>query len=257
MNPRSNSVTWTLADVRVHNDYITVRPQGFDQANLPVLYLLHGQGDVAEDWYAHPRKGLLLNLLNQHLPFPVLVVLPVCGDKSKARSEPPLNDMVTRFDTIRQEVERGGRGAIDGNRSIILGISMGGKQSLAIVLHESTKGKSGKPFQLLGILSGKFQGNNMNELNPILDPAKWRQAVPPVFHYCGSGPGVTVPATADSPERRSVGDEQFYPNNEEVAKRVGAKILSDAKGQHNWNFWRPQLAEFFRRVAGIWGFASS
>lgn len=144
--------------------------------------------------------------------------------------------MVSRFDTIRQEVERGSRGTIDNTRRIILGISMGGKQSLAIVLHESTKGKEGKPFQLLGILSGKFQGNNINELNPILDPAQWRQAVPPVFHYCGSGASVTIQATADSPERKSVGDEQFYPNNEEVARRVGAKIQSDAKGQHNWNF---------------------
>ena len=83
----------------------------------------------------------------------------------------------------------------DRARQAILGISMGAKQALTLVLDDAANAG----FSVLGLLRGRFQDKHIDEVHG--GPASW----PPnrgrtfqlYFHYCGQGadiPGAEEPA---------------------------------------------------------------
>jgi enterochelin esterase-like enzyme len=194
---------------------------------VPLAYLLHGQFDSPEDWWG--AKGQIPGILTGLRAAPMILVMPLCvaaaAEDRKAQQEPPLAEFLRRFDAIDQAVREQYASRIDPQKRAILGISMGGKQALALRLLRPD-------FSAVGVLSGKLQGGNKDELLNFV--RAFPQAYPSTptlyFHYCGAG--------------RT--DQQFYGNNEAVCSSLGGQLRSRPDGEHNWWFWRPQMAEFFR-----------
>jgi hypothetical protein len=123
---------------------------------------------------------------------------------------------------------------------------MGAKQALAVLLKE--KDEAG--FSVLGLLSGMFQDPHLNKVNDYVYPV-WPSSLGSelslYFHYCGKGHDIRTQG------RLLRGDHGFFANNEIVCtKLAGQEIRTRADGLHNWNFWRPELAEFLKLISHIW-----
>lgn len=130
----------------------------------------------------------------------------------------------------------------------MLGISMGAKQVLTILLGDGVSAG----VSVLGLLSGMFQGDHLAAVHG--DPSSWPtnvgQSLELYFHYCGRGGD--VPDGTEAPAGRR-GDAAFFENNNLVCTRLGGtelRVRDD--GMHNWFFWRPELAEFFRALNTVW-----
>jgi len=135
----------------------------------------------------------------------------------------------------------------DESRQGILGISMGAKQALAVVLKEENKAG----FNVLGLLSGMFQDPHLHLLKRYVYP-NWRSSLGSqlslYFHYCGKGDDIQRTG-----EKTLRGDRLFFPNNQKVcAELTAGAIRTRDDGLHNWEFWRLELEEFLRLRSHIW-----
>jgi len=192
-----------------------------------LAYLLHGQFDTHEDWWG--AKGQIPGILTGLRAPPMILIMPLCVtaplQDRKFQQEPPLAEFLRRFDVIDKTVNERYGPRIDQSKRAVLGISMGGKQALALQFVRAT-------FAAVGVLSGKLQGGNKDELLEFASSfSPGRSSSPRLyFHYCGAG-GT---------------DDQYYKSNEVVCSNLGGELRSRPNGDHNWSFWRPQIAEFFR-----------
>jgi enterochelin esterase family protein len=114
-------------------------PPGYSEqsAPLPVVYLKHGYGDGAAAWTAVGQAHVIAdNLLAQHLIVPMLIVMPwghVVSPRFATREQQMQNDAgVERelFEDVIPYVESHYRAATTADRRAIVGLSMGGGQSL-------------------------------------------------------------------------------------------------------------------------------
>ncbi|MCA1816773.1 MAG: esterase family protein, partial [Acidobacteria bacterium] len=210
------------------------------------LYLLHGQFDSLDNW---EKYGQLGNLLASVKPVPMLIVMPFCGDLKNAGQDPGVGAFMDHFDTIRKEL-------LDSlnpspPKEAILGISMGGRQALAIAL------KNKGVFSALGVLSGKLQGGFHKELTDELAkrhvpyPQELGKQLALYHHYCGQGDDAKT--LVDGKEKTRSGDKKFYDNNKAACAELGGELHTLPDGMHNWNYWRDQIAEFIKRLSEIWG----
>ncbi len=206
-------------------------PEGQIQ-HLPVVYLLHGQYDTEADWFG--KKAQLPGILAGVGAPPMILVMPFCGleklKSAKEQKDPGLETFARRFKLITAATEKS-FGTLDGPSGVV-GISMGGRQALFIALRGMMP-----EISALGVLSGKLQAPFAEELETLVggwDP----QAIASLrlyFHYCGSGGS----------------DERFLPGNRAVCQGLGGDLLTRENADHNWWFWRPQLAEFFREFSKL------
>ena len=223
-------IFWKIPEKLIPNlEFVYTKPS-VDGGSLPTLYLLHGQFDTEDDWWS--EKGQLEEILLGINATPMLIVMPFCSKEKltnpRDQNEPSLSDFKARFDGIVQKVE--GHFKPDHTKKAILGISMGGKQALAVVLNAKRK------YSALGVLSGKLQGNNYGELKEFVKiwPQNLKQELNLYFHYCGTE------------------EVAFYENNKKVCNELGGEIRTQKEGTHGWDFWRPELTEFIRKLAQIW-----
>ncbi len=206
-------------------------PEGEIQ-RLPVVYLFHGQYDTEADWFG--KKAQLPGILSGIGAPPMMLVMPFCGleklKSAKEQKDPGLEAFARRFKLIRAAVERSF--ATQDGPSGVVGISMGGRQALYVALRGMIP-----EISALGVLSGKLQAPFAEELEAVVggwDP----QAIASLrfyFHYCGSG-GT---------------DERFLEGNRAVSDGLGRNLRTRDNADHNWWFWRPQLAEFFREFSKL------
>jgi enterochelin esterase family protein len=131
--------------------YVVYTPPGYDpkrKIGYPVLYLLHGFSDTEEGWTRSGQADLMLDrMLSEGKIVPMIVVMPrgygdfdAVNRKPGAAPDPTLNDRnIERFDRtlieeVVPEVER--EYNVDKGRQhrAIIGLSMGGQESLAIGL---------------------------------------------------------------------------------------------------------------------------
>jgi len=219
-------------------DTVIAYSEGAGEGPLPVLYLLHGQFDWETDWWDEQR-GQLNNILAAVQPGPMLLVAPRCIrqrlDVRRNQLEPDLTQFVNSFPSIQAAVRAQNGGSIE--RQAILGISMGGKQALAIVLTHPGE------YDALGVLSPKLQGENYNQLARMAPGMNGFAANTGLFyyHYCGALENGRLGPT-------------FVPNNRRVATAVGGgNVMRDnPQGLHNWTFWRPEVQEFMSELAALW-----
>jgi enterochelin esterase family protein len=131
---------------RGQSDYFVYTPPGYDPggAPYPVLYLLHGYSDMADDWTTIGGANFILDaLIAAGKAKPMVVVMPlgygdmslINGDwKSQIGRSNALFSQVL-ISEIMPQVERHYHVSTDAKDRAITGLSMGGLQSLDIGLH--------------------------------------------------------------------------------------------------------------------------
>lgn len=116
-------------------------PPGYEAGNseYPVLYLLHGSGDTEADWTGIGRANVIVdNLLAAGKAKPMIIVMPYGHTPSPTVADRPRGD-ITVFEKdllgdVIPFVEKLYRTSKDQKQRAIVGLSMGGGQSLAIGL---------------------------------------------------------------------------------------------------------------------------
>jgi enterochelin esterase-like enzyme len=162
-----------------NSDYYVYTPPGYDPSaavSLPVLYLLHGYSDTAEDWTQLGKADVILdNLIAAGKATPMVVVMPLgYGDMAILKGyEPGLDKNDALFERVLLEevmpaVESQYNIARRREGRAIAGLSMGGDQSLRIGLGHpdlfaSVGGFSGNSdFVLNAVNAGKYDAKKAN-----------------------------------------------------------------------------------------------
>ncbi|HET9833985.1 MAG TPA: alpha/beta hydrolase-fold protein [Vicinamibacterales bacterium] len=216
-------------------------PPGYGNSRdrFPVLYLLHGAGDVDESWSSVGRAGAILdNLIADHKAKPMLIVMPA-GHVNGAGAalgapvstnavvngpDPFLNDFVA---DVMPYVEKNYRVLTDRDHRAIAGLSMGGGQTLNIALPHLDR------FAYIGVFSSGIPTNVAEswerEHLTELDNSAAKRGLK--LLWFGTGKDDFVMTTT----RSSV----------VLMKKHGfAPVFVESEGGHTWSNWRDYLAAF-------------
>jgi len=213
-------------------------PPGYDprgQRLYPVVYLLHGFGDREEAWIdAGHANSIADNLVAQARIGPVIIVMPYghpvpveTRDLSKGYSERNLAAMQQDLlGEVIPLVERDYRADARAEKRAIVGLSMGGGQSLVIGL--------GHPevFKWVGGFSSSAPDRNLDSIFAAVlkDPE-----VRPHLLWIGVGR-----------------DDSLLKRNEAFHAWLDGKgvahtwVVSD--GAHEWPVWRSYLPQFLELI---------
>jgi len=249
------SLPWELNDVphgEIHHhfyrsavaeddrDFYVYTPPGYDPASkktYPVLYLLHGYSDDASGWTAVGRANVILdNLVAQGKAKPMIVVMPLgYGTMEVIRigwggisNHPDVHEKNrTKFTEallteVMPKVESEYRVAKDRNSRAIVGLSMGGSESLLTGLNNLDK------FAWIGAFSAGGLPDPFDKDFPGLD-SKANQQLKLLWIACGT-------------EDRLI---TVNRNLREWLKTKGIQHTDiETPGMHTWMVWRRNLAEF-------------
>ena len=209
-------------------------PPGYQQDSAkryPVLYLLHGAGDNDSHWTLLGRANVIAdNLRADGKAVPMLIVMPdghvldrsrerETGDRSRWR-EPFEKDLL---ESVLPLVEANYRVLTDAQHRGIVGLSMGGGQSIGVGLGHFDR------FAWVGAFSAAVSGDD-----PVL--AKLRSS----------------PAAANEKLKLlwiAIGKDDFLlARNRDFIKALDELKIRhsyrETEGRHAWGVWRSYLAEF-------------
>ena len=206
-------------------------PPGYETgtAPLPVLYLLHGATDSDDAWPTVGHAGAILdNLIAQGKAVPMIIVMPA-GHTSKEFHFSPggprmghdafNEDLVS---VIVPYVDGHYRTLGDRNHRAIVGLSMGGAQTLAVSLNHSAD------FAWVGVFSSGFFPSMMKDAEQT-DLANYRASGKPFrLFWVGIGKSDFLLQTS----RATVA----------LLNKYGVKTeMHETEGFHSWNVWRDHL----------------
>ena len=207
-------------------------PPGYDKSrkDFPVMYLLHGSGDNDATWTALGRAHVIIdNLLAQKKAQPMIVVMT---DGHAAFSQPSTNAEARARNTKAFEsdllgdvmpfVEENYRTINKRESRAIIGLSMGGGQSLAIGLNHP------ELFAWLGAMSASTPEES-SVAKALAEPDAMNKKLK-LFWI-------------------AIGKDDFLLNRNEQFNRLltskGIKhIYEITEGNHSWPVWRRYLADF-------------
>jgi enterochelin esterase family protein len=213
-------------------------PPDYDRGkNYPVLYLLHGAGDVESGWTLIGRANNILdNLIAEGKARPMVVVMPLghavqsflAGPPKPATAAAPPAGALTAFgrdlvEDVMPLVERSYKVSRRSDDRAIGGLSMGGGQTINVAF--------GRPelFRYVVVMSSGAQGIEQNYPAFFADPA----AVNRQFKLLWVGVGKDdALATGGS---RVLDDVLTRRNIRHVYRVTG--------GRHEWSVWRHHLHE--------------
>ncbi len=204
-------------------------PPGYEtsQQKYPVLYLLHGNGQIEASWTWTGRANVIMdNLLADGKIKPMIVVMPY-GHVPREIKPAPAGPIGADAAVIEKElltgvqplVESRYRVLADRNHRAIGGLSMGAGQSMAIGLHNLDR------FAYIAAFSG---GGNREEWEKM-DAAVLNQKLKVLWIGCGTeDPGYNgVKGMADML----------------TAKKVKV-IWNQSGGGHSWPNWQVYLSKY-------------
>jgi enterochelin esterase-like enzyme len=129
---------------RATRQFLVYTPPDYDKnrsARYPVVYLLHGNNDLAVGWTMAGKANLILdNLIADKKAVPMIVVMPwghaLPFGASPAAGQPSNNDLFERYllEDVRPLVEAKYRTAPGRRNRAVVGLSMGGAQALQLGL---------------------------------------------------------------------------------------------------------------------------
>ena len=249
--PGNPPMLWEMRDVP-HGDITTITyrstaagdqrrvaiytPPGYqpDQAaKLPVLYLLHGNGENESSWVQYGRANLIAdNLLAEGRMKPMIIVMPkghaYKPGETPAPGTPPLiafKASVFKEDllgTIVPLVEKRFQVKTDQPNRAIMGLSMGGAQSLSIGLGNLDR------FSYVGIFSaGGNSGSNVLA-RLTADPKSANEKLKMLWIACG---------------RLDKGFAGVEILNDDLTKAGIVHTYKTTDGAHDWINWREYLTE--------------
>jgi enterochelin esterase-like enzyme len=229
-------------------------PPGYQQGKdrLPVFYLLHGAGDSDEAWTSVGRAGFILdNLIAAKKAKPMIVVMPAGHTRQAGRGYPGApnpaiqaigDEFVADFVTdLMPYVEKNYRVLTDRSHRAIAGLSMGGSQTLNIVIPRLDKFAYVGVYSS-GILSGFGSPRSAAAPNSGETRSPWEQQ-----HL----------AELDNAEAKKglkllwfrTGKDDFLLNTTRASvdlfKKHGFQPeYAESSGGHTWLNWRDYLIEF-------------
>ena len=210
-------------------------PPSYDQqpdARFPTLYLQHGSGDNQATWIAHGKAHWILdNLLAQGRAKPMVVVMmdghaSLSGDRGPG---PQSNTALFERDLLEEVmpfIEANYRVKPDAANRSIVGLSMGGGQSLTIGLNHLDRFAWGGGFS--------SSAPSRETVAGALDNADASNAkLKLLWIACGK-------------------DDFLLKRNEDFIALLKEKNLRHewhlTEGSHSWPVWRGYLAEFAPKV---------
>jgi enterochelin esterase-like enzyme len=217
-------------------------PPGYDNGKdrYPVLYLLHGSGDEDSGWSTIGRAGFIIdNLLSDKKAKPLIVVMPngsmprPANRSEDAEARAALRKQFTNelLNDVIPVVEKNYRVLADSEHRALAGLSMGGAQTLGVVLSHPEK------FAYVAVWSAGIR-ESADEFAKqhaafLSDPARINKQIK-LFSVC-------------------VGDKDFAlagsKNLSEALKKHGIKNeLHVSGGGHTWINWRHYLNELAPRL---------
>ncbi|MFL6449653.1 MAG: alpha/beta hydrolase-fold protein [Bryobacteraceae bacterium] len=223
----SVSTLWQKSTILDRTERMIVYlPPGYEQASAryPVLYLVHGSGDVPESWVNAGHANFILdNLIAQNKVKPMLIVMPAGHARlyDAPRGESPNNNEKFEQYLVKEViplVESTFRTASGPRNRALAGLSMGGGHSIYTGFHHPDL------FGALGIFSPGLSA----EPDPKLTDPK---SLKLIWISCGDQDNTVryekIKAWAESVKPEGV-DTSFhtYP------------------GAHTWPVWRMSLTDF-------------
>ncbi len=213
-------------------------PPGYDRGrNYPVLYLLHGAGDVESGWTLIGRANNILdNLIAEGKARPMVVVMPLghavqsflAGPpKAAAAAAPPAGaGGLTAFgrdliEDVMPLVERSYKVSRRPAARALGGLSMGGGQTINVAF--------GRPalFRYVVIMSAGSQGIEQNYPAFFADPA----AINTQFKLLWVGVG--------KDDALATGGSRVL--DEVLTRRSIRHVYQVTSGRHEWSVWRHHL----------------
>ena len=236
-------------------------PPGYETSRdrYPVLYLLHGAGDVDDSWTSVGRAGFILdNLIAASSAKPMIVVMPaghvngagaaLGGSVPVAAAEgipgigsgpdPFANDFLT---DLMPYVEKNYRVLTDRQSRAIAGLSMGGNQTLNIAIPHLDK------FAYIGVFSSGIISAGRGA-----PPSADSTSAP----FAEAWERQHLAALDNAANKRGLnllwfgtGKEDFLiattRSTVELLKKHGFKpVFVESEGAHTWLNWRDYLSTF-------------
>jgi len=209
-------------------------PPGYEKgtARYPVLYLVHGSGDVPESWVNAGHANFILdNLIADGKAKPMIVVMPA---GHAVPFSAPRNGPVTNNDLFEQYLVKEVIPAVEGKYRVapgarnraLAGLSMGGGHTIY------TGFSHPELFHALGIFSPGLPRDFESKFAPVLkDPKAFNAKVNMVWVACGDQDG-----TVQYP-RVKAWEESLNQHG------IPATFHTYA-GAHTWPVWRMSLGDF-------------
>lgn len=214
-------------------------PPGYDKstARYPVLYLLHGSGDVAASWTQAGKTNLILDsLIAEKKAVPMIVVMPPghavpfgSRPEVQAKNTPLFEEYLLK--EIVPWVDSKYRVAAGRENRAIAGLSMGGGQSSNIGFGHL------ELFGAIGVFSSSGGADWATRYKTQFADPKGTNAKLSVF-WMGIG-------------KQDPGYQRAKQFSEMLTKSQIRNTFHETEGAHVWSVWRWCLTEFapllFRR----------
>lgn len=204
-------------------------PPGYDKdpaAKFPVLYLFHGSGDNEATWTSFGHAHLIAdNLLAQGKAKAVIIAMTdghaVVGPEARGKNV----EMFGRdlLEDVMPFIEANYRTKTDRESRAIVGLSMGGGQSLTVGLNNLDR------FAWVGGFSSAIGNPEVAVASALADPAATNAKLKLLWIACGKDDGLVKNAQALS---------------EVLTKKEIKHQLLITEGNHSWPVWRKYLADF-------------
>jgi enterochelin esterase-like enzyme len=203
-------------------------PPGYESSKLkyPVLYLLHGNGQIEASWTWTGRANVIMdNLLAEAKIKPMIVVMPYghVPREIKTAAAAPANDAGAiekeLLTAVKPMVESKYRVLADRNHRAIGGLSMGAGQSMSIGLHNLDQ------FAYIAAFSG---GGNRTEWEKA-NPALLNQKLKVLWIGCGT----------EDPGYNGVKAMDDLLTNNHVRH-----VWNQSGGGHSWPNWQAYLSKY-------------
>jgi enterochelin esterase family protein len=202
-------------------------PPGYEtsQQKYPVLYLLHGNGQIEASWTWTGRANVIMdNLLADGKIKPMIVVMPYGHIPREIKPDPtgPADPMAPEKElltAVKPEVEKKYRTLTDRDHRAIGGLSMGAAQSLSIGLHNLDQ------FAYIAAFSG---GGNRAEWEKA-DPAMLNKKLKVLWIGCG---------TEDPGYKGVKGMDDL------LSEKKVKHVWNESGGGHSWPNWQVYLSKY-------------
>jgi enterochelin esterase-like enzyme len=232
-------------------------PPGYDAENggpCPLLYLLHGVGDIEYSWELYGKASAILDRLIEDTSIqPLIVVMPFGfqSNEQKFRREFPKKSWFDEYiSSAIQTLERAYKvhvpatGDTRAPKRAIAGLSMGGKQALEFGLDHL------ELFSAIGNFSGAIQMRSNNDPLPgLINVCKGKIAqvkrLSAFYHGCGQ----------DDEIGKGTNHPLIDANQQLVDELNGLGIMCELdkkKGKHEWIVWRDCFETFVKLLVKKW-----
>ncbi|MEO8597294.1 MAG: alpha/beta hydrolase-fold protein [Candidatus Solibacter sp.] len=207
-------------------------PPGYEsgKSKYPVLYLLHGNGQIEASWTWTGKANVILdNLIADGKAKPMVVVMPYGHVPREIKSAPgtpqPPNDPnaieIELLTGVKPLVESRYRVLTNRESRAIAGLSMGGMQSMTIGIHNLDK------FAYIGAFSGTAARQEWEKMDPAIINKQLKVL------WLGSGR-----------EDKTVSFASVESFSKMLTEKKVTHTFNPSDGGHSWPNWQVYLSKY-------------